>query len=263
MGMAGLKLECSFVTKLIGKHRFLISRRLSSRPKPGGQLPNCVPQIREAIIPSTVVPRFEKILWKECLARDEMLESRNRAITISDKLSVQKVQVMTESDPDVKTEKESPEPASARSRGKAYAGVFFAMVLGLLLGLGSFTFGYGKGASYLSNNPQTCVNCHVMQEHMDSWQNSSHHHVAVCNDCHLPHDYVGKWVTKADNGFFHSLAFTLQNYHDPIRIKPRNKTVTGHRPCSAAGSGRRGRNVMCALPFGCGPRVSGLNDHVV
>ncbi len=101
-----------------------------------------------------------------------------------------------------------------------------AVMLGVLVGLGAFTFGYGNGASYLSNNPETCVNCHVMQEHMDSWQHSSHHHVAVCNDCHLPHDAIGKWVTKADNGFFHSLAFTLQDYPDPIQIKPRNRRVT-------------------------------------
>lgn len=101
-----------------------------------------------------------------------------------------------------------------------------AVALGLLVGVGTFTFGYGEGASYLSNDPQACVNCHVMQGHMDSWQNSSHHHVAVCNDCHLPHDPIGKWVTKADNGFFHSLAFTMQNYKEPIEIKPRNRTVT-------------------------------------
>ncbi|MGB7346349.1 MAG: cytochrome c nitrite reductase small subunit [Pirellulaceae bacterium] len=104
--------------------------------------------------------------------------------------------------------------------------ILLTVLLGILFGLGTFTFGYGKGASYLSNNPETCVNCHVMQEHLDSWQHSSHHHVAVCNDCHLPHDAIGKWVTKADNGFFHSLAFTLQNYHDPIQIKPRNARVT-------------------------------------
>lgn len=102
----------------------------------------------------------------------------------------------------------------------------FAISLGLFAGVGAFTFGYGKGASYLSNNPETCVNCHVMQDHLDSWQHSSHHHVAVCNDCYLPHDFIGKWVTKADNGFFHSLAFTLQNYQDPIQIKPRNRRVT-------------------------------------
>ncbi|WP_346772140.1 cytochrome c nitrite reductase small subunit [Neorhodopirellula lusitana] len=101
-----------------------------------------------------------------------------------------------------------------------------ALVVGMFAGLGTFTFGYGKGASYMSNNPQTCVNCHAMQGHMDSWQQSSHHHVAVCNDCHLPHHPIGKWITKADNGFFHSLAFTLGNYKDPIQIKPRNKRVT-------------------------------------
>ena len=67
-----------------------------------------------------------------------------------------------------------------------------------------------------------------MQGHFDSWQNSSHRHVAVCNDCHLPHHYVGKWFTKADNGFFHSLAFTLENFHEPIQIKPRNRRVTQH-----------------------------------
>ncbi|TWT56217.1 cytochrome c nitrite reductase small subunit [Allorhodopirellula solitaria] len=108
--------------------------------------------------------------------------------------------------------------------GKAV--VLFAVCMGMLIGIGFFTFGYGKGASYLSNNPQTCANCHVMQSHMDSWQQSSHHAVAVCNDCHLPHYFLGKWVTKADNGFFHSLAFTMGNFKDPIQIKPRNKRVT-------------------------------------
>lgn len=111
----------------------------------------------------------------------------------------------------------------------AVGGVFpvvLAVLLGALGGVGAFTFGYGKGASYLSHDPTACANCHVMQSHFDSWQNSSHRHVAVCNDCHLPHNFVGKWVTKADNGFFHSLAFTLENFHEPIQIKERNRRVT-------------------------------------
>lgn len=113
-----------------------------------------------------------------------------------------------------------------RRRVALYSSAIFAVLLGVFSGVGIFTFGYGKGASYLSSDPKGCANCHVMQDHFDSWQKSSHHHVAVCNDCHLPHDFVGKCVTKADNGFFHSLAFTLQNYHDPIQIKPRNRVVT-------------------------------------
>lgn len=104
--------------------------------------------------------------------------------------------------------------------------VSLATLLGVFAGVGTFTFGYAQGAAYLSNDPASCRNCHVMQGHFDSWVNSSHARVAVCNDCHLPHDFLGKWITKADNGFFHSVAFTSGDFHEPIRIKPRNRQVT-------------------------------------
>ncbi len=104
--------------------------------------------------------------------------------------------------------------------------IAFVVVLGMLAGIGAFTFGYGQGASYLSSDPAACANCHVMQGHYDSWQNSSHKHVAVCNDCHLSHHPIGKWIVKGDNGFFHSLAFTTGYFHEPIQIKPRNRRVT-------------------------------------
>ncbi|ANM31736.1 hypothetical protein ABI59_22530 [Acidobacteria bacterium Mor1] len=117
------------------------------------------------------------------------------------------------------------EPRSNRGPGPLWLFACVA-VLGILGGLGAFTFGYGDGASYLRDDPAACANCHVMQPQYDSWINSSHHAVATCNDCHLSHDPVGKWVTKADNGFFHSLAFTTGNFPDPIEIKPRNRRVT-------------------------------------
>jgi cytochrome c nitrite reductase small subunit len=104
--------------------------------------------------------------------------------------------------------------------------ILTTMMIGVVFGLGMFTFGYGKGGSYLSSDPKGCANCHIMQDHFDSWQKSTHHGVAVCNDCHLPHDFFGKWYTKGENGFFHSLAFTLDNFHEPIQIKPRNRRVT-------------------------------------
>lgn len=97
---------------------------------------------------------------------------------------------------------------------------------GVFGGLAIFTFGYGDGAAYLKDDPASCANCHVMQQHYDDWQKSSHAGVATCNDCHLRHDFLGKWITKADNGFFHSLAFTTGSFPDPIRIKPRNRRVT-------------------------------------
>jgi cytochrome c nitrite reductase small subunit len=75
------------------------------------------------------------------------------------------------------------------------------VVVGIALGVGAYTFVYARGASYLTNDPTACVNCHVMREQLDGWLASSHRAVAVCNDCHAPHDLVGKYATKAVNGF--------------------------------------------------------------
>lgn len=112
-----------------------------------------------------------------------------------------------------------------RRRGATWPGLLLAGMVGVALGTCGYTFVYGEGFSYFSNDPQTCANCHVMNDHLDSWQKSSHHAVATCNDCHVPHDFFGKWLTKADNGFWHSWGFTFQDFHEPIRIKPRNAAV--------------------------------------
>jgi cytochrome c nitrite reductase small subunit len=100
-----------------------------------------------------------------------------------------------------------------------------AIPLGIALGLGLFTFDYAEGLSYMSNDPKNCANCHIMNEQYDGWQKASHHTMATCNDCHTPHDLVGKYATKAINGYNHSKAFTLQNFHEPIRITPRNARI--------------------------------------
>jgi len=100
--------------------------------------------------------------------------------------------------------------------------------VGLAAGVGVFTFVYARGGSYLTNDPGACANCHVMREHYDAWIKSSHRAVAVCNDCHTPAGFLGKWTTKADNGFWHSFAFTTGHFPDPLRIKGRNKTIAEH-----------------------------------
>jgi cytochrome c nitrite reductase small subunit len=65
-----------------------------------------------------------------------------------------------------------------------------------------------------------------MREEYDGWLKASHHTVAVCNDCHLPHEsLIGKLFVKASNGYHHSTAFTFQNFHEPTRIKPSNSAV--------------------------------------
>ena len=110
------------------------------------------------------------------------------------------------------------------ARRKIEAGI--AVLAGLAIGLGGYTFVYAKGYTYLLNDPAACANCHVMREQLDGWVKSSHRSVAGCNDCHTPHDFLGKYATKAANGFFHSLAFTTGRFPDAIEIKDRNRRIT-------------------------------------
>ena len=90
------------------------------------------------------------------------------------------------------------------------------VALGLLIGLGGYTFIYSKGYSYLTNNPAACANCHVMRAQYDAWLKSSHRSAATCNDCHTPHNVLGKYAVKANNGFWHSFYFTTGWYPDTI-----------------------------------------------
>jgi len=101
-----------------------------------------------------------------------------------------------------------------------------AILLGAALGLGLYTFIYAKGASYLTDDPSACANCHIMGDHFAGWVKSSHARVAVCNDCHTPSGFVSKYTVKASNGFWHSFAFTTGWFHDPLQIKSRNHGVT-------------------------------------
>lgn len=106
------------------------------------------------------------------------------------------------------------------------AALMMGLASGTGLGIGGYTFIYARGLSYLTDAPETCANCHVMQEYFDGWAKSSHKNVAVCNDCHTPHNIVGKYYVKAMNGFHHSLAFTTGHFPDVIQIKPGNRAVT-------------------------------------
>ena len=127
------------------------------------------------------------------------------------------------------------------------AGAALTIAMGTALGVGAYTFVYARGGSYLSNDAAACANCHVMQGHFDAWLKSSHHAVATCNDCHTPPNFVGKWWTKARNGYHHSLAFTTGRFHEPIGITESNRAVTESacRACHA--------DVVAAIDAGGSP----------
>ena len=104
-------------------------------------------------------------------------------------------------------------------------GMLASAAVGVVLGLGAVTFYSARGWSYLSDDPAACVNCHVMRGVYEGWSRAPHHAVAVCNDCHTPHTLARKYLVKAENGWHHSKAFTLQDFHEPIRIRAKNSRV--------------------------------------
>lgn len=98
-----------------------------------------------------------------------------------------------------------------------------------MVGLSVFTFAHAEGYSYLSDEPEACVNCHVMREHFDAWSHSSHARVATCNDCHSPHDnVVNKYFAKGINGFNHSFAFTFGSYDQVLTITEFNRDIVNN-----------------------------------
>ncbi len=109
--------------------------------------------------------------------------------------------------------------------GMSVAGFVLVIVFGALFGLSGYSFKYAKGLSYFSKDPIACLNCHIMQPQYDSWQKASHHTVAVCVDCHLPHNFIGKYLAKVENGYFHSKGFTLQDFSEPIVIRGKSAKI--------------------------------------
>ncbi|GBC87641.1 Cytochrome c-type protein NrfH [bacterium HR12] len=126
--------------------------------------------------------------------------------------------------------------ARPRTPQRGWLPVLLSAAIGALLGSSLFVLDYAEGLSYLSDDPRACANCHIMRPQLDAWQRSSHAAVATCNDCHTPHDPIGKYLAKARNGWNHSVAFTLQRFEEPIRIKPANLAVLERncRGCHAA-----------------------------
>ncbi len=98
-------------------------------------------------------------------------------------------------------------------------------LVGIALGTVISTFDFAEGTSYLRDDPEACVNCHVMRPQFASWERGRHHAVATCNDCHIPADGLHKWIAKSANGWHHSKAFTLGDYPEIIRIKAQNLGV--------------------------------------
>ena len=93
------------------------------------------------------------------------------------------------------------------------------ILLGALSGLTLYAMIESKAISYLSDDPKTCANCHVMTPQYATWKHSSHREVATCNDCHVPHDNVfKKYFFKAKDGLYHAYVFTTRGEPQVIKM---------------------------------------------
>lgn len=100
------------------------------------------------------------------------------------------------------------------------------ILLGVFVGLGSFVIYISKAHSYLSEEPETCMNCHIMAPQYATWFKSSHREVATCVDCHVPHNNIlNKYYFKAKDGLRHATYFTLRWEPQVIFIHEPGKNV--------------------------------------
>ncbi|MBN1339968.1 MAG: cytochrome c nitrite reductase small subunit [Bacteroidales bacterium] len=97
---------------------------------------------------------------------------------------------------------------------------------GIITGLGLYIMRISNAVSYLSDKPETCINCHVMNPQYATWNHSSHREVAHCNDCHVPHNNIlNKYFFKAKDGLRHATRFTMRAEPQVIFIKSAGKNV--------------------------------------
>ncbi len=100
------------------------------------------------------------------------------------------------------------------------------IILGIFFGLGLTILKLSNALSYLSDDPNACVNCHIMSPQYATWQSGAHGRVTTCNDCHVPHDNVfSKYYFKAKDGMRHATMFTFRLEPQVIVIKDAGKSV--------------------------------------
>ncbi len=100
------------------------------------------------------------------------------------------------------------------------------IVLGVLTGISLLVFHASEAHSYVSDKPETCINCHVMYPQYASWAKSSHRESANCADCHVPHDnFFNKYYVKGTDGMRHAYVFTSRTEPQVIQIKQRGSNV--------------------------------------
>ncbi len=100
------------------------------------------------------------------------------------------------------------------------------LLIAVFAGLGAAVVHMARAPSYLSDRPETCLNCHVMRPAYATWRASAHGRDTTCNDCHVPHDSVlRKFAFKATDGLRHSWVFTWRLEPQTLQIRAAGRQV--------------------------------------
>lgn len=94
------------------------------------------------------------------------------------------------------------------------------VLMGIFTGLFFLLLHISRATSYLSDDPRSCINCHVMYPQYASWAKGSHGDVATCSGCHVPQDnFFRQYYFKASDGLRHATYFTMRWEPQTIQIK--------------------------------------------
>ena len=97
---------------------------------------------------------------------------------------------------------------------------FFVALLAAAIALGIFIF-VTDAPAYAGTSASTCNNCHVMDAQYENWYHAGHAHVAVCVECHLPHqNLIAYYSAKARTGLHDVYYFSTGQTPEMIRAKP-------------------------------------------
>jgi len=104
---------------------------------------------------------------------------------------------------------------------KKYSALITGMLI-LFVTLGIFAW-VTDAPAYLKHETSTCNNCHVMDAQYENWFHAAHARVAVCTDCHLPHqNIISYYLFKGYSGMRDVYSFTFKTY--PVAIRATHQT---------------------------------------
>jgi len=101
----------------------------------------------------------------------------------------------------------------------------------------------------MGSAPETCANCHSMDSQYEDFYHNAHQGVAVCVDCHLPHDnFAVYYAEKGRQGAKDTFAFVTGRIPAAIRANDKTKGIIQEN-CVRCHESTSETVVMGAQPF--------------